>query len=96
MSHDTPRPAPDDDLTLSVQVEGAGRDAPTRLYVIGRPAGGRVHVREWRGDDWSAGPLERDVLAADLYAEIERAWNERRRVSEELYRIRHWLEGTVL
>ena len=88
-------PLPPDDATLSVQVEGKGRDA-VRLYVIGRPAAGRVHVREWRGEDWTAGPIERDVAATELYAEIERAYEQRRRVSEEMYRIRHWLEGTVL
>lgn len=83
-----------DDATLSVQVEGAGRE-PTRLYVIGRPVAGRVQLREWRGDDWTAGPLEREVDAADLYREIERAYEERRRVSEELYRIRLWLAGNA-
>ena len=97
MSHRTPDepPRPADDLTLSVQVEGDAREA-MRLYVIGRPAAGRVHVREWRGEDWTAGPLERDVDAADLLAEIERAYQQRRRVSEEMYRVRHWLQGTVL
>ena len=89
------RPLPADDATLSVQVEGRGRDA-TRLYIIGRPSGGRVSVREWRGEDWTAGPLEREVDAADLYEEIERAYDQRRRVSEEMYRIRHWLQGTAL
>ena len=82
--------------TLSVQVEGKGRDEPTRLYVMERPRGRRIRVREWRGDDWTAGPLERDVDTADLLAEFERAEQQRRRISEEMYRIRHWLEGTVL
>ena len=82
-----------DDRTLSVQVEGTGREG-MRLYVIGRPVAGRVHLREWRGEDWSAGPIEREVDAAALYAELERAHRERRRMSEELYRLRLWLEGT--
>jgi hypothetical protein len=81
-----------DEPTLSVQVEGSGREV-TRLYVMSRPQAGRVHVREWRGDDWSAGPLERDIEAATLLAEFERAHRERRRMSEELYRLRLWLEG---
>jgi hypothetical protein len=97
MTHRAPDepPRPLDDLTLTVQVEGDRHEA-VRLYVIGRPAAGRVHVREWRGEDWTAGPLERDVDAADLLAEIERAHQQRRRVSEEMYRVRHWLQGTAL
>lgn len=82
----------EDERTLSVQVEGTAREG-TRLYEIARPHGGRVRVREWRGEDWSAGPLEREVDAGDLLAEFERAYRERRRVTEELYRIRLWLEG---
>ena len=87
---DTPLPG---EPTLSVQVEGTGREG-MRLYVISRPTAGRVHVREWRGEDWSAGPLEREMDAAALYTELERAHRERRRMSEELYRLRLWLEGT--
>ena len=82
-----------DEPTLSVQVEGTGREG-MRLFVIGRPIAGIVHVREWRGEDWSGGPLEREMDAAALYAEFERAHRERRRISEELYRLRLWLEGT--
>lgn len=78
--------------TLSVQVEGDGREA-TRLYVMGRPRAGRVRVREWRGEDWSAVPLEHEMDAASLLAEFERAYRARRRMSEELYRVRLWLEG---
>ena len=82
-----------DESTLSVQVEGTAREG-MRLFVIGRPVKGVVHVREWRGEDWSAGPLERQIDARALYAEFERAHRERRRMSEELYRLRLWLEGT--
>lgn len=79
--------------TLSVQVEGTDREG-MRLYVMDKPRDGLVHVREWRGEDWSAGPLERELDAHALYAEFERAHRERRRMSEELYRLRLWLEGT--
>ena len=79
--------------TLTVQVEGTVREG-LRLYVMGRPADGRVRVREWRGENWSAGPIEREVDAAALYEEFERAHRDRRRMSEELYRVRLWLEGT--
>jgi hypothetical protein len=82
-----------DEPTLSVQVEGSAREG-MRLYVMGRPHGGRVRVREWRGEGWSAGPLEREIDTTALYAEFERAHRERRRMSEELYRLRLWLEGT--
>ena len=78
--------------TLSVQVEGTAREG-MRLYVMGRPRDGMVRVREWRGEDWSAGPLEREVEASALLAEFERAHRDRRRMSEELYRLRLWLEG---
>ena len=82
-----------DEPTLSVQVEGSAREG-MRLYVMSKPSGGLVRVREWRGEEWSAGPLDREVEASALYAEFERAYRERRRVSEELYRLRLWLEGT--
>ena len=82
-----------DEPTLSVQVEGSEREG-MRLFVMSRPRGGLVRVREWRGEEWSAGPLEREVEASALYAEFERAHRERRRMSEELYRLRLWLEGT--
>ena len=82
-----------DEPTLSVQVEGTEREG-MRLYVIGRPVAGRVQLREWRGEDWSAGPIERHVDAAALLAELEQAHRDRRRMSEELYRLRLWLEGT--
>ena len=87
---DTPLP---DEPTLSVQVEGTEREG-MRLFVMSRPSAGVVRVREWRGEDWSAGPLEREIEAKALYAEFERAHRERRRMSEELYRLRLWLEGT--
>ena len=82
-----------DEPTLSVQVEGSEREG-LRLFVMSKPRGGLVRVREWRGEEWSAGPLDREVEASALYAEFERAHRERRRMSEELYRLRLWLEGT--
>jgi hypothetical protein len=82
----------DNEPTLTVQVEGTAREG-LRLYVMGKPRAGMVHLREWRGEDWSAGPLEREIEASALYAEFERAHRERRRMSEELYRLRLWLEG---
>lgn len=85
--------APMDEPTLEVQVEGTATEG-MRLYVIGRPASGRVRVREWRGESWAQGPVDREVDAAELLAELEQAHRARRRLSEELYRVKLWLEGT--
>ena len=80
---------------LTLQIEG-GPGEPERVLQIARAGSGRVRVREWSGADWGAGAPERDVPAAEVLALVERAVAERRRVSEELYRIRHWLAGTAL
>lgn len=77
--------------TLTVQVVGSPERAE-RLLVISRPHGGRVHVRSWQTGQWGA-PVEEDVGTRELYAELERAVAERRRVSEDLYRLRLWLLG---
>lgn len=79
--------------TLQVQVEGTARDG-MRLYEIAVPVNGRVQVREWRGESWADGPVDRTCDAGALFAELEQAYHDRRRLSEELYRIRLWLEGT--
>lgn len=81
--------------TLSVQVQGAGAE-PERLFVLSRSAGGAaagdVEVREFRfADGDAAGPLEYTARAADVLAALERAHRERRRLSEDIYRIRLWL-----
>jgi hypothetical protein len=79
--------------TLSVQVEG-GRGEPDRLFVLarGRGGGASVEVREFRfAESETAGPLEYTAGAADLLATFERAHRERRRLSEDIYRIRNWL-----
>jgi hypothetical protein len=80
--------------TLSVQVQGAAGE-PERLFVLSRASrDGDVEVREFRfaaGD--TAGPLEYTARASDVLATFERAHRERRRVSEDMYRIRNWLGG---
>ena len=77
---------------LQVQIDG-DRDQPTRIFLISRPRDARVLVREWTSDGWSSGPTERDVHTAELYGVFARAFAERRRLSEDIYRIREWLEG---
>ena len=79
---------------LTVQV-GGDREEPERLLMIGRPQAGRVHVREWSTGGWNAEPIERDVGVDELYASLERATNARRRISQDLYLIRSWLDGTA-
>ena len=83
----------DADATLSVQVQG-GRGEPDRLFVLARGRGDTVEVREFRfAEGETAGPLEYTAPAPDLLATFERAHRERRRLSEDMYRIRNWLNG---
>jgi hypothetical protein len=84
----TPHDSPE---ILTVQVEGRGAE-PERLVLIERPSRGRVRVREW-ADGWTGSPSERELPVEELYAGFERAVRARRRVSEELARIRAWLDG---
>ena len=79
---------------LTVQVAG-DRDQPERLLLISRPADGRVWVREWTSATWNAQPEEREVDAGELLDAFERAAQARRRLSQELYYIRAWLDGTA-
>lgn len=77
---------------LSVQVQGAKGD-PERLLVLSRPRNGFVEVREFRYGCAQAAPLEYTASAEELYTTFATAHARRRRVSEELYRIRLWLDG---
>ena len=81
-----------DEAALTVLV-GAGAGEPERLYVIARPAGGRVRVREWSTATWNQPAQERELAVSELWSALERAHAARRRLSEELPRIRHWLDG---
>ena len=78
--------------TLEVQVAG-GRGEPERLLVLGRPRGGSVAVREFRFAEGDGNPREYTATAADLLADFQRARRQRRRLSEDLYAIRRWLDG---
>jgi len=88
-----PSPSGEPPDVLSVQVDG-DRDEPTRLFVISRPERGVVRVREWTSEGWAGPPSERELPADELYALFERAQARRRRLSENLYRIRLWLAGS--
>ncbi|HYD51058.1 MAG TPA: hypothetical protein VEA99_00470 [Gemmatimonadaceae bacterium] len=74
---------------------GAGAGAPEALLLLGRPAAGRVRVREWSGQNWSAPPRDRDVDTAALLGEIERAQQAGRRLNQSLYAVRLWLSGAA-
>lgn len=76
--------------SLTIQV-GGGDGEPERLLIVGRPSGGRVAVREWVGAGFGDPPLEREMETRELLAQIERAISQRRKVSEELHRIRDWM-----
>jgi len=75
--------------TLALQIGGGG-DEPERLLHIARPVNGLVRLREWTSADWGT-PLEREMSADALLNAIERAAQQRRRMNQELYRVRRWL-----
>lgn len=82
-------PGPDE---LGVLVAAGGGESE-RLVMLGKPAGGRVHVREWSSHNWSGPPEERDAPVADVLAQLQRAYDARRRMSAGLAQIRAWLDG---
>ena len=83
-----PSPLPDAD-TLTVQVEGA-RGKPDQLYTLRRARNGIVEVREQTFGE-SCAPREYAESADELLRRFERAHRDRRRLSVELYALRHWL-----
>ena len=78
--------------SLSVQVAG-GKGEPEKLFVLARPRAGSVDVREFRFGGDQGTPLEYAASADELLAGFERAHAQRRRLSEDLHRIRRWLDG---
>ncbi|HKV50205.1 MAG TPA: hypothetical protein VJO52_03315 [Gemmatimonadaceae bacterium] len=82
-------PGPDE---LGVLV-AAGDGESERLVMLGKPARGRVHVREWSSHNWSGPPEERDASVPDMVAQFQRAHDARRRMSAGLAQIRAWLDG---
>lgn len=69
----------------------AGAGEPDRLLMLGPPAAGRVHVREWSAHNWATTPDERDLAVADALAIFEHAYASRRRLSVALADVRQWL-----
>ncbi|HEU4631319.1 MAG TPA: hypothetical protein VFS08_16325 [Gemmatimonadaceae bacterium] len=91
LPYELPPVDPGDTLTVLV---GGGGDEPERLLRIGRPQDGLVRVLEWTSENWSA-PFERELSAEALLQALEQAAAHRRRLSEELGRIRRWLREGV-
>lgn len=81
----------DGDESLSVQVSG-GDGEPEKLFVLGRPRDGMVDVREFRFGAEPLSPLDYTATAFELYDAFAQAQRKRRRLSEELYRIKLWLD----
>jgi hypothetical protein len=76
---------------LEVLVGGAA-GTPEKLLLIERPtAEGRVRLRSWTSDDWSAAPTPSECSASGLLSEIERAVREGRALNRELSVVRQWL-----
>jgi hypothetical protein len=94
MSGDDRKRAPGPDELGVLMAAGDGE--PERLLMLGTPANGRVHVREWSSRNWSGPPDEREMAVADAFAVFQRAHDARRRMSTGLSQIRAWLDGRPL
>ncbi|HEX5437696.1 MAG TPA: hypothetical protein VFW98_11090 [Gemmatimonadaceae bacterium] len=77
---------------LVVNVDGGPPDTDYTLILDGR-SGGRVHVREWNSQNRGGAAREYDTSAEEIYARLERAAADRRRISTDLLRIRAWLDA---
>ena len=72
---------------------GSGAAAPETLLLIGAPRHGRVQLRRWSSDDWSAPPLPATEDVADLLQWIEAQAAAGRTLNQSLYGVRLWLRG---
>lgn len=61
--------------------------------MLARPAGGRVHLREWSTHNWSGAPDEREATVAEALDIFQRAHDARRRMNVALKGIEAWLGG---
>lgn len=72
---------------------GAATGTPEELLLIGPAVGGRVLVRRWRGDDWSAPPVPTPQDADALLQWVEAQAAAGRTINQSLYGVRLWLRG---
>ena len=78
--------------TLQLLIGGGGGE-PEMLLLLEPPQGdGRVYVRAWTSNDWSAPPATSERDATELLGEIER-WAKHRTVNHPLNVVRQWLGG---
>lgn len=85
--------SPGDAAFLTLRI-GGGPLRPERLLLIGRPVDGRVRLREWTSNSWNTEGEDLETDAAALLEDLERAFDARTPVSEEMFRVRQWLTGT--
>ena len=79
---------------LPIIVAG-GTGEPEGLVLVGRPAAGRVRIRQWSGGDWGRAAVERTVTTDALLDELEDLQRAGRRLNQSVYAIRLWLSGAA-
>ena len=77
---------------LTVHIVGRRKESD-RTLMLERSSGGSVRVREWSEANWAGPPAEYVLPAEEVYAAVERAHAERRRVTVSLPELRAWLDG---
>ena len=79
--------------TLQLMV-GGGQGQPELLLLLERPTqDGKVRVRSWSSEDWSAAPKTEQRPAAELLRDVERWARERRGLNHSVSVVRQWLNG---
>ena len=79
--------------TLDLLVGGGG-GTPEKLMLIERPTtDGRVRLRAWTSEDWSAAPTSSECSATELLSDIEDGVRRGRSVNQELTVVRRWLQS---
>ena len=77
--------------TLDLLV-GGRHGAAEKLLLIERPStDGRVRLRSWTSDDWSAAPASSECSASGLLREIEGALRAGHTLNREISVVRQWL-----
>ncbi len=77
-------------LTLRV---GGSPGQGERLLLIQPPNAGLVTVRQWTSNSPNTEGQDLVLTAGELLADVERAYAARWLVSEEIGRVRRWLQG---
>ena len=80
-----------EDEFLTLRIGDPGREE--RLLLVGRPRDGVVRVREWRTATLNTAGEDYEMAAGELLEQIGDALAARQTISEDMYRVRRWLEG---